>query len=94
MGAKLVKYSTDIRHSRPFTHACMSPEAMEQMSRVVMEFQKNIPTIEKYGLKIAIENHCDLFADEVVWMVKKTQPSPDRSLLRHDQLSHPRRRHC
>ena len=71
MGAKLVKYSTDIRHSRPFTHACMSPEAMEQMSRVVMEFQKNIPTIEKYGLKIAIENHCDLFADEVVWMVKK-----------------------
>lgn len=55
MGAKLVKYSTDIRHSRPFTHACMSPEAMEQMSRVVMEFQKNIPTIEKYGLKIAIE---------------------------------------
>ena len=44
---------------------------MEQISRVVMEFQKNIPTIEKYGLKIAIENHCDLFADEVVWLVKK-----------------------
>lgn len=64
----------------------MSPEAMEQMSRVVMEFQKNIPTIEKYGLKIAIENHCDLFADEVVWMVKnstipRSEPAATRSTL-------------
>ena len=51
-----------------------------------MEFQKNIPTIEKYGLKIAIENHCDLFADEVVWMVKnstipRSEPAATRSTL-------------
>lgn len=55
MGAKLVKYSTDIRHSRPFTHACMSPEAMEQMSRVVMEFQKNIPTIENMVSRLPLK---------------------------------------
>ena len=49
----------------------MSPEAMEQMAKIVMDFKKNIPTIEKYNLKIAIENHCDLFADEVIWMVEQ-----------------------
>ena len=49
----------------------MCPEAMEQMAKIVMDFKRNIPTIEKYNLKIAIENHCDLFADEVIWMVEQ-----------------------
>lgn len=71
MGAKLIKFSTDVEHPRILTHSCMGPEAMEQMSKIVMEFKRNIPTIEKYGMKIAIENHCDLFADEVVWMVRE-----------------------
>lgn len=71
IGAKLVKYSTDVEHPHPISHACMCPEAMEQMAEIVQEFRKNIPTIEKYGMKIAIENHCDLFADEVIWMVKQ-----------------------
>lgn len=71
IGATLVKFSTDVEHPHPISHACMCPEAMEQMSKIVMDFKKNIPTIEKYGMKIAIENHCDLFADEVIWMVEQ-----------------------
>lgn len=71
IGAKLVKYSTDVEHPHPISHASMCPEAMAQMAKIVMEFKKNIPTIEKYGMKIAIENHCDLFSDEVIWMVKQ-----------------------
>ena len=71
IGAKLVKYSTDVEHPHPISHSSMCPEAMEQMSKIVMDFKRNIPTIEKYNLKIAIENHCDLFSDEVIWMVEK-----------------------
>ena len=71
IGATLVKYSTDVEHPHPISHSCMCPEAMEQMSKIVMDFKRNIPTIEKYNLKIAIENHCDLFSDEVIWMVEK-----------------------
>ena len=71
IGATLVKFSTDVEHPHPLSHACMCPEAMEQMAKIVMDFKKNIPTIEKYGMKIAIENHCDLFADEVIWMVEQ-----------------------
>ncbi len=71
IGAKLVKFSTDVEHPHPISHASMCPEAMEQMAKIVLDFKKNIPTIEKYGMKIAIENHCDLFSDEVIWMVKQ-----------------------
>lgn len=71
LGCTLVKYSTDVEHPHPISHSCMCPEAMEQMSKIVLDFRKNIPTIEQYGMKIAIENHCDLFADEVIWIVEQ-----------------------
>lgn len=71
IGAKMVKFSTDVEHPHPISHSCMCAEAMAQMADIVIKFKKNIPTIEKYGMKIAIENHCDLFADEVIWMVKQ-----------------------
>ena len=71
IGATLVKFSTDVEHPHPLSHACMCPEAVKQMADIVMDFKRNLPAIEKYGMKIAIENHCDLFADEVVWMVKQ-----------------------
>lgn len=71
IGAKLVKFSTDVEHPHPISHACMCPEAMEQISKIILDFKRNIPTIEKYGMQISIENHCDLFADEVIYMVKQ-----------------------
>ena len=71
VGAKLVKFSTDVAHPHPISHAYMCPEAMEQIAKIVMDFKRNIPTIEKYGMKIAIENHCDLFSDEVIYMVEQ-----------------------
>ena len=33
--------------------------------------QAQHPDHREYNLKIAIENHCDLFADEVIWMVEQ-----------------------
>ncbi|MGI6110523.1 MAG: sugar phosphate isomerase/epimerase family protein [Eubacteriaceae bacterium] len=71
IGATMVKFSLDVEHPHPVSHACMCPEAMEQIAALTLKFKKNIPTIEKYGMKIAIENHCDMFADEVIYMVKK-----------------------
>ena len=69
--AKLVKFSLDVEHPHPISHSCMCPEAMSQIADITLRFKKNIPTIEKYGMKIAIENHCDMFADEVIYMVEK-----------------------
>lgn len=71
IGAKLVKFSTDVEHSEKLSHSCMSPSAMEQCAKLVMDFKQNLPLIEKYNMKVAIENHCDLWSDEVIWMVKQ-----------------------
>ena len=71
LGCKLVKYSTDVEHPHPISHSCMCPEAVKQMADIVLDFKANIPKIEEYGMKIAIENHCDLFSAEVIWMVEQ-----------------------
>lgn len=71
LGCNLVKYSTDVEHPVISSHSCLCPSVMKQLVALVEDFQKNIPLIEKYGMKIAIENHCDLFADEVIWLVEQ-----------------------
>lgn len=71
IGAKLVKFSLDTEHPKPSSHSCMCPEVMVQLCDRYEQFKKNIPLMEKYNMKVAIENHCDTFADEVIWLVKQ-----------------------
>ena len=71
LGCKLVKYSTDVEHPEKSSHSCLSPEVMKQLIAIYDDFAENISLIEEYNLKIAIENHCDLFANEVIWLVEK-----------------------
>lgn len=71
LGCTLVKYSTDVEHPQKRSHSCLCSSVMVQLAKIADDFKRNIPTIEKYGLQISIENHCDLFADEVIWLVKE-----------------------
>ena len=71
IGAKLVKFSLDIKRSSPIYGSCLRSDVVIQLAERVGEFKRNIPLIERYGLKIALENHCDLFADEVIWIVEQ-----------------------
>jgi sugar phosphate isomerase/epimerase len=71
MGADLVKYSLDIKRPRPLYGTCMHPDVMTQLSNRYNEFKANIPLMEKLGIKLAIENHCDTYADEVIWLIEK-----------------------
>ncbi|MBO6149896.1 MAG: TIM barrel protein, partial [Clostridium sp.] len=71
LGCRLVKYSTDVEHPQKSSHSCMCASVMAQLAKIAEDFRRNIPTIEKYGLQISIENHCDLFSDEVIWLVKE-----------------------
>jgi 3-oxoisoapionate decarboxylase len=71
IGAQLVKFSLDIDRPKPIYGSCMHPDVVAQLSNRYREFRKAIPLIERYGMKIAIENHCDMFADEVIWLVEQ-----------------------
>lgn len=71
LGCKLVKFSTDVEHPEKSSHSCLSPAVMPQLLSVYETFRASIPTMEKHSIRVAIENHCDLFADEVIWLVKQ-----------------------
>lgn len=71
IGADLVKFSLDIKRPRPLYGTCFHPDVMRQLSERYNEFKVNIPLIEKTGLRIAIENHCDTYADEVIWLIEQ-----------------------
>ncbi|QOV19172.1 TIM barrel protein [Blautia liquoris] len=71
LGAELVKFSLDILRPKEFYGSCMHPHVMRQMADRYDEFMKVMPLIEEYGMQIAIENHTDTFADEILWLVDK-----------------------
>lgn len=71
IGADLVKFSLDIERPRPLYGSCMHPKVMTQLADRYEQFMANIPLMEKLGLTLSIENHCDTYADEVVWLVTK-----------------------
>jgi sugar phosphate isomerase/epimerase len=71
MGADLVKFSLDIDRPRPLYGTCFHPVVMRQLSDRFDEFKANIPLLEELGLEISIENHCDTYADEVIWLVRQ-----------------------
>src|SRR5215475_13229747 len=60
IGAQLVKFSLDIDRPKPIYGSCMHPDVVAQLSDRYRQFRKAIPLIERYGMKIAIENHCDM----------------------------------
>ncbi len=71
IGADLVKYSLDIKRPRPLYGTCLHPDVMTQLSNRYNEFKANIPLMEELGIKLAIENHCDTYSDEVIWLIKQ-----------------------
>lgn len=71
LDAELVKFSLDILRPRELYGSCFHPDVMRQMADRYDEFKANIPLIEQYGMQIAIENHTDTFADEILWIVDK-----------------------
>ena len=75
MGADLVKFSLDIERPRPLYGTCFHPEVMRQLSDRYDEFKANIPLMEELGLVTSIENHCDTYADEVIWLIKQLDHS-------------------
>ena len=67
--AELVKFSLDIRRERPLYGSCFQPQVMKQLANIHDQIKQAIPTIEKYGIPIALENHTETYADEILWLV-------------------------
>ena len=71
LDAELVKFSLDIVRPRELYGSCMHPEVMRQMADRYDEFKAALPLIDEYGMQVAIENHTDTFAAEILWIVNR-----------------------
>lgn len=71
LDAELVKFSLDIKRSPRLYGSCMHPEVIKQLATRYDEFAAFLKTIDEYGMEIAIENHTDTFAAEILWIVDK-----------------------
>ena len=71
IGAELVKFSLDIIRPRKLYGSCMHPDVMRQLAIRYEQFNEQLPLIEELGLQVAIENHTDTYADEILWIVNQ-----------------------
>ena len=71
IGSDLAKVSLDIRRPRPLYGSCFHPEVMKQLCTVYDEIMQTLPLVEKTGIKLALENHTETFADEILWLIDR-----------------------
>ncbi len=71
LDAELVKFSLDIIRPPKLYGSCMHPDVMRQLADRYDLFNAAKGLIEQYGMQIAIENHTDTFADEILWVVDR-----------------------
>ena len=76
LGADIVKVSMDLIRPRPVAASRFHPDVMGQIKSVASRLKQMIPAAEAADVKIAVENHCDTFSEEILWLL--------------DRIDHPR----
>lgn len=71
LGSAIGKISLDIRRPRPLYGSCFHPDVMRQLADVYDEIIAALPLVEKTGIKLALENHTETYADEILWLIDK-----------------------
>ena len=69
LGADIVKVSMDLIRPRPVAASRFHPDVMAQIKSVASRLKQMAPAAETAGVKIAVENHCDTFSEEILWLL-------------------------
>ena len=69
LGADIVKVSMDLKRPRPVSGSRFHPEVMEQMKSFAARLKASAPAADDAGIRIAVENHCDSFSEEILWLL-------------------------
>lgn len=71
LGADVLKVSMDIARPRPVAASRFHPQVMEQLKVVAAKVKNALPQACDAGVRLAFENHCDTFADELLWFLDR-----------------------
>ena len=69
LGSDIVKVSMDLVRPRPLAASRFHPRVKAQMESFADRLKGSAPAAEAAGIKIAVENHCDSFSDEILWLL-------------------------
>jgi sugar phosphate isomerase/epimerase len=75
LGADIVKVSMDLKRPRPVSASRFHPEVMEQMNSFANRLKASAPAAADAGIKIAVENHCDSFSEEILLLLDRVNHS-------------------
>ena len=71
LGADVVKVSMDLPRPRPRAGSRFHPKVMPYLQETIQILKKAAPMAEAYGIRLALENHCDSFSQEILWVLKE-----------------------
>ena len=71
LGTDVMKVGMDIARPRPRTARKFDPRVTPYFEETIKRFKSAAPMAEEFGVHIAVENHCDSFSDEILWIIKE-----------------------
>jgi 3-oxoisoapionate decarboxylase len=69
LGSDIVKVSMDLKRPRPLAASRFHPRVKAQMLKFASQLKAAAPAAEAAGVRIAVENHCDSFSEEILWLL-------------------------
>jgi sugar phosphate isomerase/epimerase len=69
MGADLVKVSMDLPRPRPRAGSRFHAHVMPYLETTRDRLISSAPLAEENNIRLALENHCDSFSEEVLWVI-------------------------
>jgi 3-oxoisoapionate decarboxylase len=69
LGADVVKVGMDMVRPRPVSGSRFHPQVVGRLEEMKGLLKRHAPRAAEYGIRIAVENHTDLFSDELLWLL-------------------------
>ncbi len=71
LGADVLKVSMDIPRPRPRAGSRFHPKVMPYLETTVGLLKQAAPRAREMGIRLAVENHCDSFSQEILWVLEQ-----------------------
>jgi sugar phosphate isomerase/epimerase len=71
LGSDIVKVSMDLVRPRPLAASRFHPRVKDQLKSFAAQLKASAPAAAAAGIKIAVENHCDSFSEEIIWLLDR-----------------------
>lgn len=69
LGADIGKLSLNLKRSQPVLASKNCEQVMSQLQYIAKSITEVLPLLEQFGIKLAIENHTDCYASEILWLL-------------------------